>query len=190
MKQLLEKLGSLDKKKMILLALFCGLVFYLFFSFLLSAQMNSMKQKGPQIARLKNSLDTFNREFAQMNQAKSKQSKLQTLSLAKKIISGDEKVSVLQSLSDIANKNNIQIIQMRHAEEPVSKQDKAAPKINATPFQVILDIDCDYHNLGRFIADIENSNIFWAVQSLKITPQAADTAKHKVNLILRTYVRK
>jgi Tfp pilus assembly protein PilO len=191
MKNLLSKLAPQDKKKMSLVFLASLIVFYLFYSFLINGQLQSIKQKGPQIIKLKTSLDTFTKEFAQMQELKNKQVKLDALSLVKKIISEEEKVSLLRNISDIANKNNIQIIELRHAEESQSpKQEKTAAAVKAQPLLITLDLSCDYHSLGKFINDLENAQTFMAVQSMKITTQATDYLKQKVNLVLRTYVRK
>ena len=191
MKNLLSKLAPQDKKKMILSFFVSLIVFYLFFSFLINGQLQAIKQKQPQIIKLKTSLDTFTKEFAQMQELKNKQVKLDALSLTKKIISGEEKVSLLQNISNIANKNNIQIIQLKHAEEPQSpKQEKTAAAVKAQSLLITLDLSCDYHSLGKFINDLENAQAFMAVQSMKITTQTTDYLKQKVNLVLRTYVRK
>ena len=191
MKNLLNKLKPQDKKKMLLIFSVSLVVFYLFYSFLINSQLQAIKQKQPQIIKLKTSLDTFTKEFTQMQELKNKQVKLDTLSLAKKIISEEEKVSLLRNISALANKNNIQIVQLRHAEEPQSpKQEKTAPLVKAQPLLITLDLSCDYHSLGKFINALENAQTFMAVQSMKITTQATDYLKQKVNLVLRTYVRK
>jgi len=191
MKNLLSKLAPQDKKKMILVFLVSLAVFYLFYSFLINGQLKAIRQKEPQIIKLKTSLDTLTKELAQVQELKNKQVKLDTLSLAKKIISEEEKVSLLRNISDIANKNNIQIIQLRHAEESQSpKQEKTAAAVKAQLLLITLDLSCDYHSLGKFINELENAQTFMAVQSMKITTQATDYLKQKVNLVLRTYVRK
>jgi Tfp pilus assembly protein PilO len=190
MKNLLGKLAPQDKKK-ILIFLVSLVVLYLFYSFLINGQLQVIRQKQPQIIKLKTSLDTFTKEFTQMQELKNKQVKLDALSLTKKIISVEEKLSLLQNVSDIANKNNIQIIQLRHTQEQQSsKQEKTAVAVKAQPLLITLDLSCDYHSLGKFINALENAQTFMAVQSMKITPQTTDYLKQKVNLVLRTYVRK
>lgn len=191
MKNLLDKFKPQDKKKMVFVFLGSAVVFYLFYSFLIKGQLQAIKQKQPQIIKLKRSLDTLNKELAQVQGLKNKQEKLDKSLQAKKIISEEEKVPLLLDISDAAKRNNIQIIQLKHAEEPqTSRREKAVSAVKAQPLLITLDLSCDYHSLGKFINDMENMQAFIAVQGMRMTAQPPDYLKQKVNLVLRVYVRK
>mgnify|MGYP001593020126 CR=1 FL=1 len=109
----------------------------------------------------------------------------------KKIISSEKLVSLLQDLSDIDNKNEVKIEQIKpFKDSQIAKQDKIAGIDNLQPVLITLDLTGDYHHFGKFINDIEGAQVFIAVQSMKISSGAGEYFKQKVNLVLRTYVKK
>ena len=57
--------------------------------------------------------------------------------------------------------------------------------------EVIIDMDisCGYHNLGQFVNDLENNEIFLAVDELRITPRQDDYFNQDIGLKLKTYVK-
>lgn len=200
MKAILEKLSALkaletlelDNKKIILVILFSVLVLYLDINFVFKNQLGALKKIEPAIVGLKKNLENLKSDLVKMQELKKKQiGPPEKAVKAKKIIPSEQLASLLQNLSDIANKNNVKIEQIKPAKDTqISKQDKLPGMDKFQPVLITLDLESDYHNLGKFINDIENGKIFISVQSAKITTQQADFFKQKVNLVLSTYVKK
>lgn len=200
MKAILEKLSALkaletlelDNKKIILVILFSVLVLYLDINFVFKNQLGALKKIEPTIVGLKKNLENLKSDLVKMQELKKKQiGPPEKAVKAKKIIPSEQLASLLQNLSDIANKNDVKIEQVKPAKDTqISKQDKLPGMDKFQPVLITLDLESDYHNLGKFINDIENGKIFISVQSAKITSQQADFFKQKVNLVLRTYVKK
>jgi hypothetical protein len=70
------------------------------------------------------------------------------------------------------------------------KQEKGAAMTGFIPLAINLDLLCDYHHLGKFINDLENAEILFGVEGIRITSQEGNYFQQKVNLILKTYVKK
>lgn len=176
---------ALDNKKIFLIIFVFLIIIYLDFTFLIKKQFESLKTQGTKIAKLKKDLDTL----AKMQDLKNKQRQTnqKLFSKAKKLISEGEVPAILQDVSSIANKNNVNIMQIK----PIKESKALAPPTGKfSTLLITLDLFCDYHSLGKFINELENAQTFMAVQSMKITTQATDYLKQKVNLVLRTYVSK
>lgn len=196
MKDLLNKL-ELDNKKIVLVILIFLILIYLDFSSLLNFQLNRTKALEPKIIKLKLDLDALGKDLAKMKDLKSKQIKGQDspLFIARKIVSKDGVSSVLQDISNIADKNNVKIIKMQPVAAKVAtgQKQRSLEKNSKDKFNQLflnLNIICDYHRLGYFINDLENATVLFAVKDLRITAQPKDPLKQKVDLVLKIYVKR
>ena len=182
---------KLDKQKKILIVIICALVIYVDVNFILKAQTSGINSLNPKINRLKNDLADLNRDLNNMRAAKGTQSLATKKAIIKssKIISEGQLSWLLQDISSKANKFDIQIGQIRPSREVVNPKD-AVGGGKFTPILINLALTCDYHNLGKFINELENSQVFLGVQELKISTQLPDYMKQKVTLVLKTYVTK
>jgi len=180
---------ALDNKKIFLIIFIFLIVIYLDFTFVIKIQLGDLRTQEPKIIKLKKDLDALQSGLAKMQDLKNKQRQTsqKLLSKAKKIISGEQIPGVLQDISSTANKNNVNIVQIK----PIKESKALASQTGKfSTLLIALDLFCDYHSLGKFINDLENAPIFMAVENMKITSQPADYLRQKVNLVLRTYVSK
>jgi Tfp pilus assembly protein PilO len=171
----------------------CLIIIYLDFNFLINRQLSSIKAAGPKIIKVKKDLAGLEQDLTRIQDIKNKQDELKQniISKAKKIITDEQKVSVLQDISDLANKGNVKVSQIKFSYDSAGQKtanDSSAAKL--APLLINLDLICGYHQLGAFLNDLENMLTFIAVHNIKITPQATDLFRQKVDLVLRTYVRK
>lgn len=188
----LEKF-NLDNKKIILLVLASLVVVYLDFSFFIKSQLNGIKDITPKIIELKSDIGAVSKDLASMQDLKAKQDKTKQSSTvkAKKIIREEDLPDLLEYISGLANKNNIKIMQIKPSKELKTKDSaavKEAPKFS--PILISLDLICVYHNLGLFLTDIENAGSLMGVEALKIESVPTNYQQERVNLVLRTYVKK
>ncbi|MDD5431372.1 MAG: type 4a pilus biogenesis protein PilO [Candidatus Omnitrophica bacterium] len=190
---------NLDNKKILLIFIAFIVVSYLDYSFILSKQMDSISVIEPKIKKLKKDLSSLDNDLLKMEELKKKQAEVaqKGLSKSKRLVSEDQVSSLFKDISDIANKNDIKVGQMKPGKDvPVA----TAPKTNKpgapvatsklSTFTIDLELLCAYHNLGAFINDLENSDVLIMVQSLKIMPEGENYMRQKVNLQLKTYVKK
>ena len=184
---LIKLRDKLDNKTILLIILVWLIIICITFSFLIKLQLATIRAVTGKIIRLEKDTDALTKNLALMQQEKIKQ---KTVSKAKKIIPEEEVSLLLQDISNIANKHNVKIMELKPSKESKAKETKATPTAELTPILITLDLFCSYHNLGSFINDLENAEVFMAVEELKITPQQADYFKQRVSLVLKTYVKK
>jgi Tfp pilus assembly protein PilO len=154
--------------------------------------LRGIRKTAPQVVKLKKDLRELTNDLGNMEALKRNAAEAQEniLSKTKKIISEEQLTSLLNDLSELANKNNVQILEMRPTKESGSKLEKPSQTAKFSPLLVKLELVSDYHNLGKFINTLENNPTFIAVQDMNIISRDSDFLKQKVVLILRTYVRK
>ena len=180
-----------ENQKKILIIIVCVIILYVDFNYLLKAQTKNLNSIAPKISRLKNDLNNLTRDLNNMRELKKKQASSVQKAIIKstRVISETQIIDLLQDISDLANKNNVKITQIRPLREvPGAKLTLGSEKF--LPLFIHLELVCDYHNLGRFINQLENAQVFMVVQEFKIQAQPADYLKQKVMLVLRTYVNK
>lgn len=183
---------KLDNKKIYLLMLASLVIIYLDFTFLINLQLRAIKNLTPKITKLKADIDAISKNIGGMENLKNSQiqARQKLLAKTKKIIPEEDIAWILQYVSELADKNNVKITQMKPVKEPQAKQEKVPLKSKLSPLLIILDLSCDYHALGRFINSLENAQTFFAVQDARIASEQDNYLKQKVNLTLRTYVKK
>ncbi len=87
----------------------------------------------------------------------------------------------LETLSKIAKSNNVKII----AIEPQKAIDDPALFYIRVP--VLVDASCGYHALGKFINDLEYSNQFMKIYSIKISGDDDTPEKQQVFLVIHAF---
>jgi len=183
---LIEKF-ALDNKKIALILIASLMLLYLDINFLFKAQMNGFKKSAEELTKTGNDLKILDAGLKNMREVKSKQKNLpENQAKVKKIIFESQLVSLLQDISKIGNANNVKILQIKPSRDTL----KAPAASKFSPVSISLDLICGYHNLGKFINDLENDQAFISVESLKIEAQPDDALRQKVSLILKTYVKK
>jgi Tfp pilus assembly protein PilO len=183
---------QLDNKKILLVIIGCLFIIYLDYAFVIRLQFKAIKDLNPKITKLKKDLSELSSKLGGVQDLKTSQiaASQKLFAKTKKIIFEAEIPSLLQLVSELANKNDVKITQMKPVKELPGKQDKSSQKVKFTPLLVSLELTCDYHDLGYFINALENAQTFIAVQEMKILSGEKDYLKQKVILVLRTYVKK
>lgn len=182
-------LKQLDKKKIIGILFIAVVVVYIEVAFFMSLQLRAIKKADSDFKKLSAEKIRFEKEFSQSQKA---QSGMQQMT--KEIIAETEIPLLLQDITDLANKNNIRVLQLNPVKAPAVKVKKGTPIKGATATElrsnlIALDLICDYHSLGAFINDLENASKFMAVEELKIDPGADSIFQQNINLVIKAYVK-
>jgi Tfp pilus assembly protein PilO len=182
---------QLDKQKKILVVIFCLLIIYVDSAFILKGQTSGIKRLKTKVARLTSDLANLNRDLSNMRAAKDKPglANQKAIIRSSKILAEGQISGLLQEISSLANKSDIQIGQIRPSRETLNAGNAIAGGKFIT-ILINLDLICDYHNLGKFINELEGLPVFLSVQELNISTQLPDYMKQKVTLVLKTYVTK
>lgn len=182
--ELLQKTQAqeLDNKKLILAGLIMAILLYTDYSFVLSRQFAGMKSSASKITKLKQDIASLTSGEAALKKAKEGPDKSQYKN--KVIISESQIASLVERIAGMANKDNVKIMQIKPGKESKAK-DSALSALG-----INIDLVCSYHSLGVFINDIENADEFMMVEGLRIEPDAVNYLQQRVNLVIKTYVKK
>lgn len=183
----------LDKKKLLIAGILVFAMLYFDLTVFLKMQVGSIRQLNPKIVKLKSGLVIFQNDLQRMQEIKNKnaQPANKETKKNKKAISEDQIPALLEKISNLANKNSVLVAQIKPSREAAKvKQDKNAPPEKLSILLISMDLSAGYHNLGRFIGDLENDEVLMGLQSLKINPKKEDYLQQSVNLLIKAYVRK
>jgi hypothetical protein len=183
---------QLTKQHKILIGIFFILIVYLDVSYILKAQLTGLNNLKPKTVKLKTELKNLNQGLEGMRLAKSQPEDLTQKKSFKssRILSQSKVGELLHEISSVANKFDIQVIQMRPSRPSQKDKPAAASKDKPAALLINLDLIADYHHLGRLIQALEDSVVFMEVSDLEIAMQLPDYMKQKVTLVLKTYVTK
>ncbi len=97
--------------------------------------------------------------------------------------------SLLKGLTEMANQSRIKFITI----QPQDSSIQSAGGTSQAPYiemPITINLRCGYHDLGKFIERIENSNRFMKVTDLTINASPSDPLIHDVRLIVNIFVFK
>ncbi|MEA3328238.1 MAG: type 4a pilus biogenesis protein PilO [Candidatus Omnitrophota bacterium] len=97
-----------------------------------------------------------------------------------------EIASILNQLSGLASREQIKIIGIKELELEKSKDDPKKSAYDEIPIQI--DMKSGYHQLARFINQIESSDRLMKIESLKVNFDPRDPGKHTVRIIVSAFV--
>lgn len=185
---------DLDNKKLMLIAIVSVILLYVDFSFILKIQLSTLNKNSTEITKLNSDINNLTSDLKKMQDLKSKQgnSLQKAPAKAKRFLTENLVASFLQDISKLANNNDISILQIKPHRESQTNSPESKIKVigNTAPLFVNLDLSCGYHQLGKFINDLENLQTFVLVSDVKIASQNDNYLKQKVTLTLIVYVKK
>lgn len=180
---------ELDNKKILLIAIACVFVLYIDYSFIMGMQRNGIKSIKTQKEKINKDITELNKNLVDLEILKKKQGDAPVKQ--KKLITEEQLTALLEDISLAANTNNVKIMQIKAEKELKAKDVKpAVSAVKAKPLYIILDVSGSYHDIGRFINNLENAEKFMSVLEIKITRDSSDYMKENVNLLLKTYAKK
>lgn len=190
--KLIEKI-QLDKKKIIAGVVILLFLLYIDFAFILKSQFNLWKSVNPKIAQLKKDIKKLNDDLAILSTSiKGKQETQETDQItAEKIIREEKIPNLLEEISKIANKREVKIMQIKPlSHPPTAKPELTTATTKLFPVSIKLDLLGGYHQLGKFVNDLENAGVFMEVDTLRISSESTSIITQQIELTLKTYVKK
>jgi Tfp pilus assembly protein PilO len=180
---------AMDKKN-IILAVIVGLtLIYVDFSFVLKPQLQASKVIDGKIRERKKEINKVKLDLQASRDIKLEQEKEgKQLSKAKKIISEGEMPALLKVISDLANKNQVRLNQIKPSRD--TKDAKSAKAQKFDTISISLDLTAGYHQLGAFINDMENGDALVWLSDLRVVSNPNDFFHQDVRLIFKAYVKK
>ena len=90
---------------------------------------------------------------------------------------------LLEDLSDMAKRANVKILGIT----PMASKQEAQPAEIYQEIPILINAKSGYHELGKFLSDLENAGRFMKVADIKIKENKVSPKKHDVELLVLTY---
>ena len=107
--------------------------------------------------------------------------------MANMILSEEEIPLIMENISHLARKNNIRINQIMPLKDTLQKVlDTEDGTYLSLP--ILVNSRGGYHDLGRFINDIENDKIFMSILAFDIAGSGDDPKNHSARITIKAFV--
>ncbi len=124
----------------------------------------------------KDRVPVLEKEFAEVN---------------KKIIKDEELPKALEIISKLAERSSVRIQQLRPLVDPaIVKQQLQNSTATYLRQKISLTVVTSFHNLGTFVALLENSSIFFDIRQIDIRVDEKEVNKQSVTILLEVVVKK
>jgi Tfp pilus assembly protein PilO len=178
-----------DRNKLVLAIALILVILYLDFSFGLGSQRRAFRAINPKIVRLRSDLRNLDLDLNRMQREESGLG----ISQAKRIALADQVSWLIEEISRLASQQKVRIFQIKPLRgvplaTAARRTAQRSSPAEGSPMLIDLDISAGYHQLGRFLAKLENHPVFLEVNELNIQPDSQSSLEHQVKLKLKTYV--
>ncbi len=188
-----ERIAQDQKKLAVFLACVITII-CLDLAFLLGPQIGSLRNLGKDISKIALDRQSLNRSLSLMQDFQQKQMTAGAgRILPKKTFSKEEQPVLLELISTIANESNLRLMQINAAGDAKSKDPDAKDHVPGGKFTgllINLEISGDYHALGRYLNELEDTIANFTVSSIRIVSDPKDFYRQNITLALKVYVKK
>lgn len=184
---------SLPKEqKLIILVISIALVIYIDYSLILKNQITILQKINPRVNSLSSQIKTAKKDIKSIPEMELKLSKIKERAtvITQKIVDEDKIPALLEKISSKAQENNIKIMQIRPIRDAKAKELATTQTGKYFNLDISLDVRCGYHNLGKFLNELENMGQFIKLQSLGINSDSKDYYHQQVKISLGTIIIK
>jgi Tfp pilus assembly protein PilO len=151
--------------------------------------MASLGKTWPKLQELERKITIVNNDIANIQRYKGQIEDLRgKLSLYKKKFSTEQQISLLlKELSDIAKNSGVKIVAIKPY--PAVTETQQSASLGAyQKFPISITAICGYHQLGTFLSELENGDIFMRITDMRITADNQNPVEHNVHMIVNTYI--
>lgn len=176
-----------ETKKAILIGILSILVLVSYFNFLIKPQLDRTIRVFQKTGKVGGELKAALFNIENIEKFKSDMDGYrQKVSKYEKMLPAEQEIpSLLESLSQMANTSNVKI----DAITPFMKNEEKKQSGQAyREMSIKINAKSGYHELGRFLASLENSDRFMKVVGMKVKANKATPKKHDVELVVITYI--
>jgi Tfp pilus assembly protein PilO len=184
--QIIEKFNQLDVKIRIGIFIGCllGLLVIDFFT-LIGIQLGALQKMDIEYQAMKQDIEKVKMDLQRSGQIKTSvdNSKAELEKLNQKIRPLSEQSLLMEEVSRIASDAGVKIEQLSPQSDPQLVPSPGVVKYYSLP--VVIQATCGYHAWGRFIGQLEDSNLFFTVNNLSMEEREGDAKNHTVNAVLK-----
>ncbi len=183
--------GLKDDPKAILIIL--AVVLLLDVAFILRGQVVSLGNMFKEARTLKTNITSAHDDakFFTTYQNKVKDLKNELEGLNKKVVAEEDLPNSMESISKYADNSVVRILKIRPIADIASaKAVTSKSQENFIRQKVTISAKCGFHQLGRFMALLENAPVFFDIKSIEIQTDQQEYLKHLVTIILEVVLKK
>ena len=158
---------------------------YLYLNFLLLPQIRGTAKIYDKAKKISADLAVSEREASEVAGLKAQVARYHDkIETYEKMLPVEQEIPrLLGNLSTMAKNANVKIVGITPLQ---SKQEGAAEIYQEIP--ILINARSGYHELGKFLSDLENSDRFMKVADINIKENKTTPKKHDVELMVLTYV--
>ncbi len=164
-------------------------VFFIYYLVGMRPQLEHLNSINPQIDILKTQLSEAKENISRFSgyQAEATQLKQKFKNSGYKILAREEVPALLESISTLAVKNKIRIEKIMAVKggQELLQSNKEGKYYS---FPVKLEGRGGYHDIGRFIDQLEKDEVFKSISALGISSNKDDELHHAFNLTIKSVV--
>lgn len=187
---IIERLKKLDPKyHYVILGGALLFVFLLNYFLLFRPLLGSLNKVNTQISELRSNLQDAKTDMARVGQNRDQLEKIrgQVNQVKVKIRSAQEVPLILEDISRIASAQGLKIDQLM----PLKDQKVLLAKqkdVEYYALPILVQARSPFHDLGRWLAQLEEEKIFYGIGSLSITANPKDTMRHQVQVTIKAAI--
>jgi Tfp pilus assembly protein PilO len=175
-----------NKRQVALVACLIGaLLLYLYVNFLLLPQISDVAAVYDRANKIRSGVKAAERNVAEIESLK-KQVALYRgkIDSYERILPAEQGISkLLEDLSEMAKSANVKIVGIT----PLSSKQEPRPDQIYQEIPILINAKAGYHELGRFLADLENSDRFMKIVDIKVMANKAAPKRHDIELMVLAY---
>ncbi len=180
------KINIKDPKQMTIAAVLVGVCLAgLYIKFLLLPQMRFVARSSADLKKAAAAAGALERDISETGGLKKQVAMFRDkIASRERMLPAEQEIpKLLEDLSNMAKKENVKIIGIT----PLKPNQELKPDQTYREIPILINAKSGYHELGKFISDIENADRFMKVVDINIKQDAAAPKKHDVQLMVFTY---
>ncbi len=187
---IIEKLKKLDPQYHYYILGGALLLVFLFNYFcLLKPLLGSLNKVNSQISEMRQNIEDVKTDIARVGQNRDQLEKIrnQVNEVKVKIRSAQEVPMILEDISRNASEYGVKIDQLM----PLKEQKVLLAKqrdVEYYALPILIQARTPYHDLGRWLAQLEQDKIFYSVGSLSVLTNPKDPMRHQIQLTVKAAI--
>jgi len=176
-----------NTRQLILIAVALGLsVIYAYVSFLLLPQVNGAIKNYNKVNRIRVEVSSAEHDIAKIDGLK-KQIEQYSGKVEKyeQMLPAEQEIpKLLEDLSTMAKGSGVKIVGIT----PIQSKEEPDPDAIYQAIPIQINAKSGYHELGKFLSELEASDRFMKVVDIKIRGNLPTPKKHDIDLLVLTYI--
>ncbi|MGD2279419.1 MAG: type 4a pilus biogenesis protein PilO [Candidatus Omnitrophota bacterium] len=184
-----KSLINVEQNKDYIIAGATALIVVLYLTFILVPKFGQLSKASRIVNDLNNKINQLNTMIKRQTQMKDRLVKLREeyAEYSKKLPMEKEIPEFLEGISSIAKKSRVRIVSITPSElRSVESGGKVIPYYKEMP--ILITAKSGYHQLGKFISDLEGGGRFMTISNLRIQYDTNFPRMHNERIKLLTYV--